>query len=302
MFIKMKQNITILVLAFFIGVVTNDPVLGKANARAPKEISNSCEPSFVIEEISRELGFVWNEGKVRVGDTNGDFLSAPYSQPLSGLTTSLQKIFKDKCSIHISDLGGYTVRFTPLNSSLKKVESNKLPNPNLVTTDQLISSEGSTLGILSPSKDERLIIIYAAKIASAIVKRQGQLKHNDFSELKQEFDCEQDIEYQFGKIRVSVINGRYSKSMKEVAEIVFKQLTHQNYRPMTGYENAVKQFDGWIKPEKHESYWSSPVGIAQVELKKVKNGKVFASISETREIRTEPIKSSNEFPINKLQK
>jgi hypothetical protein len=256
-------------------------------AAAP--ISAPCEPKAVGAILSAGLGKAWNEGTARAWDENGEF----WSMPIAGKLDQVEKILKEKlsstCEVKIASNGSFTVRIIPLNVSKKThsdleafTKTNTLPP--LQKEPNLVSPDGATIGSFSPGHGELMLILYSAKIASAIARGRGASQQLDFPETAKALSFDLDLEYNFGDIAVIIVGGSGKMTMREATTTILRDVRKLGYEPLPNSESTIKSLDGLFLPDHHESFWSHSGGVIRIELEKEKNGMVHFNMHETKQI------------------
>lgn len=263
-------------------------LVGTSTAFSATPISDQCDPKSVGAILAKGLGTAWNEGTARAWDEKGEF----WSMPISGKLDRVEQILKEKmsgfCDVKIASIGGFTVRITTKNVAKKNqadVEIFKKTStpPPMPAFPNLVSPDGTTIGSFSPGPGELMLILYSAKIASAIARGQGISRQLDFPETAKAFKPDLDLEYNFGEIAVIMTGGSGKMTMRDATTTVLRDVRKLGYAPLPNSEKAINSLDGLFLPDRHESFWSNSAGVLRIELEKQKNGLVRVNIHETRQ-------------------
>jgi hypothetical protein len=243
------------------------------------ESSVSCTEPVIKDRLTSALvkssghpsspkSLTWNEGQVRAWDDRGGFYSMPLQHSLASLEEVAKVALKGTCMVHVASRGGFTIRFEDPKTS---------PQSN---QGSLIRRDGAVLGVLQPSKNEYLMILYPARIAAAIASQAKGKKPQRHQKLWAEFTGEMDLEYNFGGVTVATSGGVAKMPLKDAKAKLEQALTD------AGYEKDVR-----TTPESRdllfmsapfiESFWLKKDGIARLEIEKIKNGQVRFTIHET---------------------
>lgn len=252
--------------------------------------TEDCQPQAVGAGIAKKFNGKWNTGSVRAWEQEGEFWSLPYQGKVSDLAAYIKEGFAANCDVLIGDVGGFTARILPkgkrvdIEKERQALQSSNewLSEPQ--STSGIISDQGSTLGFFSPGQNEAILILYPAKIAAAIARGQGVAKYSPLRQTVTKIPQELDIEYNFGKVKVSIFGGTGKASMHDASAAVFADLRSFGYSPMAGSQKAVEALQGWFPPDVHESYWAHGGGIARVEFQRLKNGLTKVDVHETQEL------------------
>lgn len=249
--------------------------------------SDPCGPSAVGAFIKENLQRNWNQGTVRAWEEHGEFWSMPIQKDLGKLTKALKQDGALPCEVVMADLASFSARVLPKglpNPSIKDiVKEAVLKKTNAKDHPNIISNIGTTLGIFEPTKGEMILIMYPAKIASAIARGTGTSQRNDLKEVLPLFPGELDIEYNFGEFEVRIFGGTGKTTMRNAADKVFSDLRHADYHPGPGSEKSIAAFDSLFPPDHHESFWLHKNGVLRIELEKLKLGQVRVNLHETRQ-------------------
>lgn len=247
-----------------------------------------CDANRVGIVIENALGHVWNRGQVRAWDEAGEFWSMPLRAEIAKISSVLREKLTKDCDIEIADEGSYSVRVHRKTSAewVRGGYGRQIigPDGDLRKDVNLISSEGTTIGVFSPAQGEKMLILYSAKIAAAIARGHGEAKSRKFSEAFGKFSRDLDIEYNFGDVSVAVLGGVAKRSIRDVADLAFRDVRRAGYRVLPGSERSVSEFDGLFAPDRHESFWASSDGVLRVELTKIKHGQVRMVMNETKQL------------------
>jgi len=266
---------------FFINVLTLSTTSGLASEYKTTAEQDPCGPNVVGKILESTLNMPWNKGHVRAGEAHGELWTRPVEslKLTEKITRLLREQMESQCSVQLSDVGGITIQISPLNSSQTL--------PKDLAPSQVLRKGGTTIGALSPTKGEYILLMYSTKIATAIAQQRNKSLNSPANQrwpsTVETFPMELDIEYNFGKISIQILSGTAKTSMKDASQAVFTDLRKLGYKPMSHAEAAVAKFDALWSPEQHESEWFKDTGIARVELSKLKRGLVRMNLYETRQ-------------------
>ena len=284
----LKPAIKIIFLLLVLASVLD---LASTNLYAAASDTENCAPKHVGEALAKGLSKSWNQGSARAWADTGDFWSMPLdANSIESLQKTLNTVVAKECEVFIADRGSFTARVTPKGqmnvlspetiAKAKEKPADAKPSSGDHSPD-IISSAGTTLGIFAPTKGEMILIMYSAKFAAGVARGSGTLAPNPFKNISRALTPEIDIEYNFGDVSVKTISGKGKLSMRQAAELAFKDLRSLGYAPSPQSAHAEQEFDGIFTPESHESFWLTPKSILRLELKKLKNGNVEVTLNET---------------------
>ena len=195
------------------------------------------------------------------------------------LTSTLKQHLGRECDVQAFEANSWTLRILP------KIQSAETPTltPQANATENLISPLGTTIGAFQPIKGTTMLLMYPAKIASAIARGTGITPRKDLKEVFAKFPAELDIEYNFGVFTIRTFGGTGKLTMRQAADLVFSDMRKQGFSPAPGSEKKIAAFDQFFVPDQHESFWIKNNGIARIELEKRKNGQVRITIHDDQD-------------------
>jgi hypothetical protein len=244
-----------------------------------------CDPDAIANLLKKYLPIQWNTGRARAWDQEGAFLAAPTTHTPKDIEIALKHKDFSHCNIVIASLASFSVRITPKATYQSKEENQPkaTDQPNEKDQKSFISPLGSTMGFFSPGPGESMIMIYPAKIASAIARGAGQSQINGFTNITSKFQHELDIEYNFGDVQIQIFGGIGRLTMRESIDASLSDLQKRGYKPIKGSEADVQKLDGYFPPDTHESFWANQNGVLRLDLSKHKQGQVRINLHETRQ-------------------
>lgn len=249
---------------------------GHAHAESREDVP--CLPANIGAQISQILGRSWNQGQGRAFEVRGELWSMPIKlAELESLPKELARKLGSGCLVEAFLDQSFTLRVLP---NLSKGEIAAFSAT--ATSDSYLAKDGTTLGALSTTPGEGLLMMYPARLAAAIAGGKGSVQRADLSEVATKFPAQVDLEYNFQNVTVATFVADGAASMAEAANAAFQAIRRLGYTPGPGQERLLGEFDSVFAPAKHESIWLKPNAIARLAIEKQKFGKVRLSIHETK--------------------
>ncbi|MCX6119573.1 MAG: hypothetical protein NT027_18710 [Proteobacteria bacterium] len=251
-------------------------VVGLSNSIC-KAAADACLPPAIGQLIATELKQTWNQGSVQAWNETGEMWSMPFDGNTKNIESILLKKLPPVCAVHFANIGAFSARILEKqkeNDKATKVKNETTPEMPQPESKEIISSNGTTLGVFSPGKGEFILMMYPARIAAAIARGSGEAYKGEFKDGVGKFDLDLNINYQFADVKINILAGIGKMSMREASDAIFKDLRGRGFNPAPNSEKSVAQMDQFNIPEMHESYWIQNDQIARIELEKLKRGQV----------------------------
>lgn len=81
-----------------------------------------------------------------------------------------------------------------------------------------------------------MLLLYSAKIASAIARGRGVSQQLDFPETAKAMSFNLDLEYNFGDVAVIMVGGSGKMTMREATTTILRDVRKLGYEPLNMHE------------------------------------------------------------------